>query len=130
MLQGHCFGLRLHPFQPESHHAKFQINPLNNCRDIGFRVFRDPAALHGILQCCRVTALALDLILFNSGSFPNSESSCKYSAHSKEKWLVYKLVRDSAALHGILQCCRVTVFARDLILSTQRVIMQNFRSIR
>ena len=40
------------------------------------------------------------------------------------------LFRGSAALHVVLECCRVSVLTIDLILSTERVIMQNFRSIR
>ena len=35
-----------------------------------------------------------------------------------KKWLSYGPIRDCAALHGILQCCRVYVFPADFILST------------
>ena len=80
-LQGHCFNFRLDPFYLESHHAKFQLNPLRIGWDIGCRVFRDSAVLHRILQCCRATLLTL----------PPRESSCKISAQSVEKWLRYRL---------------------------------------
>ena len=55
------------------------------------------------------------------------------SVKSIEKWLSYWLIeilhvlhgilqlwpiRDSAALHGLLQCCRVYVLSADFILST------------
>ena len=52
---------------------KIQLNPLRNGRDIGCRVFRDSAVLHGILQYCRFIDLNQDLIL-----------SCKISAQSVE----------------------------------------------
>ena len=51
---------------------------------MGCTVFRDSAALHGRLQCCRVTVLSIDF-----WSFPSRESSCKISAQSVEKWLRY-----------------------------------------
>ena len=35
--------------------------------------------------------------------------SFQISAQSDKKWPSYGLIRDSAALHGILQCYRVTV---------------------
>ena len=44
-----------------------------------------------------------------------------------KKWLSYGPIRDCAALHGILQCCRVYVLSADFILS---IIMQNFSSFR
>ena len=53
MLQGHCFDSRLDLSHLESHHAKFQLNPLRKGRDIGCLVFRDcsaawnPAVLQG-----------------------------------------------------------------------------------
>ena len=51
---GHCFGFRLDPFHLESHHAKFQLNPLRNGWDIGFYCLK-------ILQCCRIPLLLLTL---------------------------------------------------------------------
>ena len=84
VLQGHCFKSRLDPFHLKNNHAKFQLNPLRNGWDIGQRVFKDSAALHGILQCCRVTVLTLW-----TWSFPPKEQSCKISAESVEKWLRY-----------------------------------------
>ena len=45
VLQGHWFGYRLGPFYLESHHAKFQLNPLRNGLDIGFYCLK-------ILQRC------------------------------------------------------------------------------
>ena len=68
---------RLDPLHLESNHAKFQLNPLRNGWDIGHRVFKDSAALHGILQCCRVTVMTLW-----TWSFPPKEQSCKISAES------------------------------------------------
>ena len=43
------------------------------------------------------------------------------SNHTKQlnsKWVSYGSIRDSAALHGKLQCCRVYVLSADFILST------------
>ena len=40
------------------------------------------------------------------------------------------MLEDSAVLQGRLQCCGVTVSAKDLNLPTQRVTMQNFSYIQ
>ena len=62
MLQGHCFDFdhRHDLFRVEIHHAKFQVNPLRNGWDKGCLAFRGSAALHVILQSCRMTILTLD----------------------------------------------------------------------
>ena len=49
----------------------------------------------------------------------NKESSCQISAQSDEKWLSYRLIRYSAALHGILQChCFVSRYDHFHLVST------------
>ena len=40
MLQGQCLDSRLYPIHLGSHHAKFQLNPLRNGRDIDSLEFR------------------------------------------------------------------------------------------
>ena len=52
------------------------------------------------------------------------------SAQSIKKWLSSWLVEIVHALHGILQCCRVTVLYLDKIVYTLRIIMPNFGSIQ
>ena len=60
-------AFELDPFHLGSHHSscRFSAWSVENCRDIGCRVLRDSAVLHGIrkLQCRRVTVFTLDLIL-------------------------------------------------------------------
>ena len=77
---------------------KFQFNQLRNGWDIGHRVFKDSAALHGMLQCCRVTVLTLW-----TWSFPSREQSCKISTESIEKWLRYWQLKVCVVVGGF-QC--------------------------
>ena len=44
-------------------HAKFQLNPIRTSR-LGYGPIKDSAALHGILQCCRVYVLDVDSIIY------------------------------------------------------------------
>ena len=51
-------------------------------------------------------------------------------AQSIEKWLSSRPIEIVHALHGIMQCCRFTVFYVDLIFYNLRVIMPNFSLVR
>ena len=72
-------------------------------------------------------------LIVTSVHFRNFDSFTIYSvgcSNTYKKWLSYAPIRDSAALHGTPQCCRVTILTLDLNLSILRVIMPNFSSIR
>ena len=61
-MQTSLVGLMIF-FHVKCHYA-FQVNPLRNGGYIGCLMFGGSAPQHVILQCCRVTVLSIELILF------------------------------------------------------------------